>query len=492
VAAVGLAAVPAAKSELTRRISRAIDPQGWQMANVAGYLESLPRAEASAVPRAPIAGGPLRPHPANRRYFAGADGRVVLLTGSHTWLNLQDGGASDPPPPFDYATWLRFLERHDHNFFRLWVWEQAKWTVEKGPLHYAPLPYRRTGPGLAFDGEPKFDLTQYDDAYFQRLRDRVAAAGERGIYVAVMLFNGWSVAYPKGSHRLQNPWHGHPYNRNNNVNGIDGDPNRDDSGIETHELINPRILRLQEAYVRKVVDTVNDLDNVLYEISNESHVNSVRWQHHMIDFIQAYERTLPKQHPVGMTVAFPKGSNDDLFESNADWISPRGALETPDVADGRKVILLDTDHVCGICGDRKWAWKSFLRGHNPLFMDRYDDGYGLDGGGYDLNKPRDKSLRLNLGFIRRYASRIDLAAMAPRGDLASTGYALAGKEEYLIYLPDGGEATVDLTSVAGPLRVEWFDPATGTVRGGPEAAGGARQAFAAPFRDDAVLYLRRP
>ena len=33
---------------------------------------------------------------------------------------------------------------------------------------------------------------------------------------------------------------------------------------------NGAITALQEAYVRKVVDTVNDLDNVLYEISNES------------------------------------------------------------------------------------------------------------------------------------------------------------------------------------------------------------------------------
>ena len=29
---------------------------------------------------------------------------------------------------------------------------------------------------------------------------------------------------------------------------------------------------LQEAYVRKVIDTVNDLDNVLYEITNEAGV----------------------------------------------------------------------------------------------------------------------------------------------------------------------------------------------------------------------------
>ena len=42
-----------------------------------------------------------------------------------------------------------------------------------------PQPWPRTGPGTATDGKPKFDLVQFDDAYFDRLRERVIAAGER-------------------------------------------------------------------------------------------------------------------------------------------------------------------------------------------------------------------------------------------------------------------------------------------------------------------------
>jgi len=38
-----------------------------------------------------------------------------------------------------------------------------------------------------------------------------------------------------------------------------------------------------------VIDTVNDLDNVLYEISNESDGNSEAWQYHMINFVKSYE-----------------------------------------------------------------------------------------------------------------------------------------------------------------------------------------------------------
>ena len=46
--------------------------------------------------------------------------------------------------------------------------------------------------GHAIDGQPRFDLDQLDQAYFDRLRERVAPPA-RGIYVSVMLFDGWAL-----------------------------------------------------------------------------------------------------------------------------------------------------------------------------------------------------------------------------------------------------------------------------------------------------------
>jgi hypothetical protein len=93
---------------------------------------------------------------------------------------------------------------------------------------------------------------------------------------------------------------------------------------------------------------------VLYEISNESHPNSQEWQYHMINFIKDYEAGKPKQHPVGMTVEWPDGNNDELFASPANWISPNDYADPPP-ADGSKVIISDTDHIWGIGGDRDWG-----------------------------------------------------------------------------------------------------------------------------------------
>ena len=358
---------------------------------------------------------------------------------------------------------------------------------------FAPLPYVRIGPGTALDGKPKFDVSQFDQGYFDRLRARVIEAGNRGMYVSVMLFNGWSVSYPKGMYQSANPWDGHPFNVGNNINGIDGDVNDDNSGSETDTLVNPAITTVQEAYVKKVIDTLNDLDNVLYEISNESDGGSEQWQYHMIEVIKAYEATKPQQHPVGITVAWPGGSNQALFASDADLISPNGGLDNPPAADGSKVIINDTDHLCGICGDRVWVWKSFTRGLNPIFMDQYDDSYKLEGGGYDPNNANDVSLRHNLGYTRGYAERMQLLALKPRSDLSSTGYALANPAasgaEYLVYAPNGGTFTVDLRGTTGAVNVEWFNPRNGSTVVGVAVNGGASRSFTTPFAGDAVLYL---
>jgi hypothetical protein len=439
--------------------------------------------------------GPLRPSPRNPRYFADGTGRIVFLAGSHTWLNLQDIGDTDPPEPFDFEAWLEFLQSQNHNFFRLWVWEQAKWSVESpGDRYGDPLPYLRVGDktDLALDGKPKFDLTKLDQRYFDRLRERVAAAGARGIYVSVMLFNGWSVAFPKGQHALNNPWLGHPYNAKNNVNGIPSGWRPAKDGVQAHELVNGAVTALQEAYVRKVIDTVNDLDNVLYEVSNESHRGSLAWQYHMIDFIHRYEAAKPKQHPVGMTPVFPDGGNADLYASSADWISLLGALHERPAADGRKVVVADTDHLCGICGDVRWVWTSFTRGENLLFMDQYDDSYRLRAGRYRFTNRNDVALRRNLGFARRYAQRMDLARTIPRPDLASSGLALANPgTEYLVFVPEGGRVAVQLGNAKGAFSVEWLEPESGRTSAGAQIQGGSLRTLAAPFSGSAVLYLAK-
>jgi len=440
------------------------------------------------------ASGPLQIDSVNSRYFKDGNGKAILLVGDHTWYTFQDSGASNPPEAFDYNAYLDFLEANHINFFRMFVFEQAKGSVLVGDDYYfRPLPYLRTGPGNALDGEPKFDLTRFNEPYFDRLRERVKQAGDRGIYVSIQLFEGFS-PQSKPYMAAANPWPGHPFNQDNNVNGINGDPNGNGEGEETETMQNPEVLALQEVYVRKVVDTVNDLDNVLFEICNEGNENSQDWQYHLINYIKSYERTKPKQHPVGMTVEWPNGDNAELFASPADWISPNSYFDDPPVADSSKIIVADTDHLCYPCGNRIWMWKAFTRGENVSFMDPYDCKGDPSPPACDPNDPIWVNLRANLGYALGFANRMNLRTMTPLPALCSTGYCLANPvldgAEYLVYLPDGGSVDVDLSSSPLDLSVEWFDPLDGSTHAGEAIQGGdSSESFSAPFSGDAVLYI---
>jgi hypothetical protein len=204
-----------------------------------GLIAALVLASGCGSPATPLAAtsrgaadGPLEVGSDNTWFVTPSGARsAVLLTGSHTWNNLQDWGLTNPPLPLDFSAYLDFLQRHGHNFIRLYVWEHAAWFPDtRDKVVIAPLAYARTGSGRALDGGPRFDVDRFDPDYFRRLRERVAAAGARGIYVSVMLFNGWSIEL-KGK-KQGNPWRGHPFNRENNVNGIEGDVDGDGEGRE--------------------------------------------------------------------------------------------------------------------------------------------------------------------------------------------------------------------------------------------------------------------
>jgi hypothetical protein len=297
-----------------------------------------------------------------------------------------------------------------------------------------------------------------------------------------MLFEGWAMQ------RIEDGFKMHPFNPQNNVNGVNGDANGDGKGIEVHELAVSEVTEIQKAYIRKVVDTVNDLDNVLYEISNENHPASTPWQYAMIRYIHEYEKGKPAQHPVGMTFQYAGGKNQDLFDSPADWISPNpegGYRDNPPANDGKKVILSDTDHLWGIGGNQAWVWKSVMRGLNPLFMDPYD--------GLVLGSPFDakfEPVRRSMGYALRFAQGLNLNQCKPLNDLSTTGYCLANPgQQYLIYQPEA-KAKFDVKLRENQYIVEWFDPNKGTTVSRQRIAAEKQPtAFSNPLDGDAILYI---
>jgi hypothetical protein len=160
--------------------------------------------------------GPLTVSSANPRYFtaAAAPEEAVYLTGSHVNNNVHDGmgmGRDCPQDPerFDFEAYLELLIERGHNFIRLWRWEQFRGQLGPANVHFCmtPQPWPRTGSGSANDGKPRFDLSVFDQAYFDRLRGRARAAGNAGLYASVMLFEGFSLHLADVPDNIE----GHPF-----------------------------------------------------------------------------------------------------------------------------------------------------------------------------------------------------------------------------------------------------------------------------------------
>ena len=139
-------------------------------------------------------------------------------------------------------------------------------------------------------------------------------AGEAGIYVGIMLFDGWALHLSPPPDHIE----GHPFHAANNINGISA------SSIDDLQVLplDPRVEAIQEAYIRKVVDTLHDLPNVLWEVANESSGDgavtqefadflgmseppswgdSTEWQYWVIDTVKRHEadarlRPAPDRH----------------------------------------------------------------------------------------------------------------------------------------------------------------------------------------------------
>jgi hypothetical protein len=445
-----------------------------------------------------IAAGPLRVNLSNPRYFTNVSGAAIYLAGSHTWANLMDRGSVNPPTvAFDYNAYVEWMVSHNFNFMRLWAEELPNSGHTEDPYdNFVGLPWKwsRTGPGNANDGAPRFDFNRLDQSYFDRLKSRIVTAGDNGIYVSVMLFNGFELQFET------NPRDGNPFEPSNNINGVSCPTTcPTDNSQMPNDVWND-----EQAYIRKVVDTVNDLDNVLYEVSNEAGAPySDTWQAAVIRYVKQYEATKAKRHPVGMTFQYKGGSDLTLYNSAADWVSPVARLP---YGDGAKVIINDTDHSYfwsdlkrdGKPAQRSWVWKNFTMGNNVAFMDPYlviwphrNYPIGSTPDPHIGKRPDDywDGIRDAMGSTLTYANRMNLVAMTPQTSLSSTRYCLANRgSEYLVYQPSGGPFTLDL--LTGTYHYEWLDPSTNKiVSSGNVLVSGGKRLLTPPFSGDAVLYL---
>lgn len=257
---------------------------------------------AGSVGPAAQAAPPLKVHPQNPYIFEFRGEPTILRTfGEHYGSVIN--------PDFDFIRYLDVLERDGNNLTRvvlLGFRTDDVPTLE--PLSPAAAKFmqpwaRVPGHGNALDGQPKWDLSVWNEGYFTRLRNFAQACADRGIVVEMSLFN---TIYAFDA----NDWDLSPFNPANNVQGH-GPSDREDAV----RLTEPNLVAAQQAAVRRIVRELNPYDNIYYEIQNEPFWNGpdfgdsaeVAFHNAILGVIRNEESTLPNRHLVAHN--FPEYSN---------------------------------------------------------------------------------------------------------------------------------------------------------------------------------------
>src|SRR5689334_16930916 len=168
-----------------RRASPPAKTWGWK--SVGGTMKWIACALCLVFATTVFAAEPIRLHPDNPHYFL-FRGKPTILIGSTEHygavLNLD----------FDYKPYLHELQSKGLNLTRTFsgTYREVPGSFNitdntLGPKHYI-CPFARSSEPGNWDGGNKFDLRQWDEQYFARLKDFVSEAGKRGVVVEYVLF----------------------------------------------------------------------------------------------------------------------------------------------------------------------------------------------------------------------------------------------------------------------------------------------------------------
>jgi len=410
---------------------------------------------------------PIALHLENPHYFIYHGKPTILITsGEHygALLNLD----------FDYFSYLDELKSKELNLTRTftgsYVEPNGAFNIAHNTL--APAfgrficPWARSTQLGYSNGGNKFDLTHWDTAYFNRLKDFAFAAQKRDIVIELSLFCPF---YEEVQWKLS------PMNAINNINGV-GAVGRND--VYTLNK-NNGLLKVQEAMVRKIVDELKDFDNIIYEICNEPYFGGVtmEWQHHIASVISEAERNLQKHHLISQNIANAsariENPRPDVSVFNFHYASPPVA-----VAENFNLSKVIGDNETGFRGTsdstyRMEGWEFVLAGgglyNNLDYSFTADEEKGTFV--YPPTQPGGGSpaLRRQLSYLKNFIYRFDFVHMHPdstviTGRLSRKARAHVLSEQgkqYAVYVFGDAKVNLELMLPPGTYYAEWMNPVTG-------------------------------
>ncbi|WP_020527697.1 hypothetical protein [Flexithrix dorotheae] len=429
-------------------------------------------------------------NPENPHYLNYKNQPVILITSAEHYgavLNLD----------FDYETYLKTLGDEGMNYTRIftgvYVEEPGAFNIKNNTLAPKPnrviTPWKRSGtPGYA-NGGNKFDLDQWDEQYFNRLKDFLKTAEANNVIVEITFFS--SIYRESG-------WEISPLHPENNVNGIN---HKDYKTVHTPD--NGKKADYQQKMVSKIVKEVNEFDNIFFEIQNEPwsdqkatgyYINpfdkksdqdwkrrvdlaseaSLEWQKNIAAVVKETESTLPKKHIIAQNFCNFKYPLKEV-EPNISIINFHYAW--PDAVNWNygynKVLSYDESGFSGSEDDvyRKQAWNFIMSGGGIFNNLDYSFFAGKEDGSMVNEAPGggSKNLRKELKVLKDFIGSFEFIRLKPDHTTIKFAPGVIAKtlsepgKQYAIYLELGNSCELQLELPKGKYSTDWVNVTSGVI-----------------------------
>lgn len=435
---------------------------------------------------------PICVHPDNPHYFLYKGDPTILITSAEHYGAVVNRR-------FDYQKYLQVLHFYGLNYTRIYPGALIEYVGKYLPGNTLGvesedlcLPWARSSTGGYVNGGNLFDLDRWDDAFFSRLKDFIIKAADWGVIVEICFFNA----------HVDDSWVISPLYWRNNIQEIGHC-----RYFEVQTLREAALVSKQEAYVRKIVEEVNQFDNVILEICDEPTIHetpeyeALEWVEHMANVITSTESLLPKKHLVAQQVEGSVDLSDNpkvqVITAQYVWVArcqQMGGMQALDrkYALNKPIELNETNYFPvwyygdTVAASRVEAWEFILGGGsgfnhlNGIFTVDDPEGNTADNIKLLSSIRNLKEFIYSFDFISMRQDKEFIKSGIPESafcrGMSQTGkqYALYlhhskylpdkwGNKECYVVTPGSYIDKLVLDIPAGDYKAEWVDPSLGTV-----------------------------
>ena len=424
-------------------------------------------------------------------------------------------------PGFEHNYGLWYDRRRDNH-------DTIKRTDGNAESPYMEQPWARSDKGMAWDGLSKYDLTDFNNRYFDRLKEFARHCDSKG----TVLFHNFYMQHAL----LENPAHyvDFPWRPVNCVQDT-GMPDTIPAANSFYDINDNTRRELHHLYIHKCLDELGDYTNVIYLISQE-YTGPLSFVQFWMDTIKEWEQAKGKTVKIGL--AATKDVMDAILEDPERgpristlclsywWYNGDGTLYAP--KGGQQIPARYTGNISKRTTPQslyrqireyrlRYPNKAIIQHHKVEIEKMW--AFLMGGGSmiiagmqYPDSKPPKKPwdppdsyvapeeaaiILPTYDFIKTYLSKA-LAKMRPTDIVLlnrDNNWCLADKgENYLVFALKGGRIDLDLSKAQkASFTVKLFNPRNGNLipAGTVKIIDDSKISFDAPDGECRVLWLSK-